>query len=401
VSNDILHVATILKPPQTDKGKQNTKHEIIHRKARGSILTEVHYGRVASSKSPITNGALRDRLADKFDCLCFDTSLAGLAKDFPCLVIRGISDYADAYTDTRWQGYAAMTAASYAKEFLLHLPATRVNNEISPAAPFPLIDSYTQKVQLENSKVRIPVNWQLSKIGRADAASIGWQDYWHSTALLPFDPREMEYQKRISNDEFRELATKLTNVRDITENKLAKTMQKYRDILLVTVRKFPNIQEQRCVFMCIMDATEGLFHDDGETKRTLLHYFAMNNVAELLPALVDAGFGVDAPDSDRCTALHLAVASNHWESTQVLIENCGANVQARDLNNLLPWHYALHVDEGATRQHPQRLESVTKILRLLARHTDIALVTTAIPRLILSQLKANPDDEIAFVTAAK
>lgn len=401
VSNDVLHAITIMEPPPTDKGKQNTKYEIVHRKARGNVLPVVHYGKIASSKSQITNSSLRDQLADKFDCLCFDTSLAGLAKDFPCLVVMGISDYADAYIDTRWQGYTAMTAASYAKEFLLHLPAAQVNNEISPAAPFPLIDPYTQKVQLENFKVRVPVNWKLSTIGQIDAASIGWQDYWHSTAPEPFHPQTIQYQKRLSNDDFLDLATKLTNIRDITENKLAKTMQKYRDILLATVQSFPNIQEQRSVFMHIMDTTEGLFHDDGDTKRSLLHYLAMNNVAELLPALVDAGFEVDARDSDRCTALHLAVASNHWESTQVLIEQCGANVQARDLNNLLPWHYALHVDEGAARQHPQRLESITKILRLLARHTDIALVRTAIPRLILSQLKLNPDDEIVFVKTAR
>jgi hypothetical protein len=284
-----------------------------------------------------------------------------------------------------------MTAASYAKEFLIHLPTARVNNEISPAAPFPLIDPYTQKVQMENPRVRVPMN----------SESLVWQGYWHSTAVRPFVPGETQYQNGISEDDFLELATKLTNIRDITENKLVKTMQKYRDILLAAVRMFPNIEEQRSVFMLIMDATEGLFRDDGETKRSLLHYLAMNNVAELLPALVDAGFEVDARDSYECTALHLAVAGNHWESTQVLIENCGANVQARDLNHLLPWHYALHVDEGAARQHPQRLKSITKILRLLARHTDIALVTTAIPRLILSQLKLNPDDEIAFVKTAR
>lgn len=38
---------------------------------------------------------------------------------FPCLVIRGISDYADSHKNKIWQPYAAATAASYAKEFLL------------------------------------------------------------------------------------------------------------------------------------------------------------------------------------------------------------------------------------------------------------------------------------------
>jgi nucleoside phosphorylase len=38
---------------------------------------------------------------------------------FPCLVIRGICDYADSHKNKIWQPYAAATAASYAKELLL------------------------------------------------------------------------------------------------------------------------------------------------------------------------------------------------------------------------------------------------------------------------------------------
>ena len=38
--------------------------------------------------------------------------------DFPCLVIRGISDYADSHKNDHWQGYAAITAAAYAKELV-------------------------------------------------------------------------------------------------------------------------------------------------------------------------------------------------------------------------------------------------------------------------------------------
>ena len=37
---------------------------------------------------------------------------------FPCLVIRGISDYADSHKNDIWQPYAASTAAAYAKELI-------------------------------------------------------------------------------------------------------------------------------------------------------------------------------------------------------------------------------------------------------------------------------------------
>jgi nucleoside phosphorylase len=38
---------------------------------------------------------------------------------FPCLVIRGICDYADSHKNKIWQPYAAATAAAFAKELLL------------------------------------------------------------------------------------------------------------------------------------------------------------------------------------------------------------------------------------------------------------------------------------------
>lgn len=36
----------------------------------------------------------------------------------PCLVIKGIADYADSHRNDRWQSYAALTAAAYAKDLL-------------------------------------------------------------------------------------------------------------------------------------------------------------------------------------------------------------------------------------------------------------------------------------------
>lgn len=47
---------------------------------------------------------------------------AGLMNDFPCLVIRGICDYADSHKNKQWQPYAAAVAAGYMKELLLTIP---------------------------------------------------------------------------------------------------------------------------------------------------------------------------------------------------------------------------------------------------------------------------------------
>jgi nucleoside phosphorylase len=52
---------------------------------------------------------------------------AGLMNHFPCIVIRGICDYADSHKNDRWQRYASTTAAAYAKELLAYVPATEVH----------------------------------------------------------------------------------------------------------------------------------------------------------------------------------------------------------------------------------------------------------------------------------
>lgn len=48
---------------------------------------------------------------------------AGLMNDFPCLVIRGICDYADSHKNDKWQPYAAAVAAAYMKELLSIIPS--------------------------------------------------------------------------------------------------------------------------------------------------------------------------------------------------------------------------------------------------------------------------------------
>lgn len=69
---------------------------------------------------------LRNKLAREKGVLCFETEAAGLMNRFPCLVIRGICDYTDTHKDKEWQGYAAMTAAAYAKDVLRQIAPNEV-----------------------------------------------------------------------------------------------------------------------------------------------------------------------------------------------------------------------------------------------------------------------------------
>lgn len=68
------------------------------------------------------------RLAKELGAYCVEMQAAGLMNDFPCLVIRGICDYADSHKNKEWQGYATAVAAAYTKELLLVVPINQIND---------------------------------------------------------------------------------------------------------------------------------------------------------------------------------------------------------------------------------------------------------------------------------
>ncbi|KDN72344.1 hypothetical protein CSUB01_00027 [Colletotrichum sublineola] len=86
----------------------------VQRDARDSTDSEIHYGIIASGNTLVKDAAARDQIVDNIgeDCLCFEMEAAGLMDEFPCLVIRGICDYADSHKNDQWQQYASATAAA-------------------------------------------------------------------------------------------------------------------------------------------------------------------------------------------------------------------------------------------------------------------------------------------------
>lgn len=89
----------------------------------------IHYGTIASGNQVMRDGVERDKISSEFGgVLCFEMEAAGLMNNFPCLVIRGICDYADSHKNKRWQPYATGAAAAYAKELLGVIPAADVVN---------------------------------------------------------------------------------------------------------------------------------------------------------------------------------------------------------------------------------------------------------------------------------
>lgn len=103
---------------------QERESDLVNRQRRPADADDpaIHYGLIASSNRLIKDAVFRDAMSEKEGILCFEMEAAGLVNSFPCLIIRGICDYCDTHKNDVWQGYAALTAAIYAKELLKIIP---------------------------------------------------------------------------------------------------------------------------------------------------------------------------------------------------------------------------------------------------------------------------------------
>ncbi|KAI0436532.1 nucleoside phosphorylase domain-containing protein [Xylaria telfairii] len=101
--------------------------QLVNRPARteqdaGKMI--FHRGRIATGNSVVQDGEKRDRIRQQcMGALCIEMEAAGIDVNRPCLVIRGISDYADSHKSGVWRSYAAAQAAVFARELLCKVSA--------------------------------------------------------------------------------------------------------------------------------------------------------------------------------------------------------------------------------------------------------------------------------------
>ena len=112
-----------------------------------------HQGVIASGNLLVKDPVTRDRFRREYNALCCEMEAAGLMNDFPCLIIRGISDYSDTHKNDSWQPYAAATAAAYAKELLLKISTHNIVRQ-------PMAKDLLQKVN--KSMHSLPVHCRRS-----------------------------------------------------------------------------------------------------------------------------------------------------------------------------------------------------------------------------------------------
>jgi len=100
-----------LVPRQSLETKRNLKPD-------DAQCPEILIGRIASGDTVMKSGEHRDQIAKQQNVIAFEMEGAGAWDEVPCIVVKGICDYADSHKSKTWQPFAAATAASVMKAVL-------------------------------------------------------------------------------------------------------------------------------------------------------------------------------------------------------------------------------------------------------------------------------------------
>ncbi|KAJ5341807.1 hypothetical protein N7541_010931 [Penicillium brevicompactum] len=96
--------------------------EVLVPRSRRNIHNKpaIHFGVIASGDTVLKSGADRDLISNEAKVIAFEMEGSGVWDAIPCVIIKGVCDYADSHKNKKWQDYAATTAAVSAKAFLRH-----------------------------------------------------------------------------------------------------------------------------------------------------------------------------------------------------------------------------------------------------------------------------------------
>jgi nucleoside phosphorylase len=195
--SDNLYEAGYAHPPMAETCAGCDVSRRVQRIERESTNPMVFCGTIASSNSVVKDAITRERLREELGAICFEMEAAGLA-DFPCLVIRGISDYSDSHKNSKWQRYAAATAAACAKSLLGYIGAASVEKQkpviqvgglfpfdIQPKTAFPRLmlhqTPYFTNLPLNSSLQRRSSGRKLMRVRRKKKNDIKTRDRKNAT----------------------------------------------------------------------------------------------------------------------------------------------------------------------------------------------------------------------------
>ncbi|KAF4211014.1 hypothetical protein CNMCM5878_003226 [Aspergillus fumigatiaffinis] len=98
----------------------DTNKSVLRNRSRASTKQRpaIHFGSIASGDTVMKSGQHRNRIAKTGNIIAFEMEGAGLWDYVPCIIVKGVCDYADSHKNDDWQKYAAATAAACTKAIL-------------------------------------------------------------------------------------------------------------------------------------------------------------------------------------------------------------------------------------------------------------------------------------------
>ena len=329
---------------------------LIDRELRHSEDPFIHYGLIASGNQVMKHGATREQLRKELNVLCFEMEAAGLMDEFPCLVVRGICDYADSHKNKRWQGYAAATAAAFAKELLSVIPGNLVVGTRSAVETTET--SYQSSEFEEESTIKVPKN-SVSQINdqAIDIVQLtSSQDLNNSSTnrkALPLRPQDGKEQvgSQIA------LHPDIASERDIKDAQATQLLlENGFDIYAA------NFEANMALLWAASRDHEGDMvqlllrkgadvNTKGGDLRMALHFAARKGHEAVVQLLLEKGADVYAKASGGWTALHFAARKGHEAVVLLLLEK-GADVDAK-------------AGDGATALHLAAKNGHEAVVRLL------------------------------------
>ncbi|UKZ68974.1 uncharacterized protein TrAtP1_009993 [Trichoderma atroviride] len=131
----------------------------LNRKLEGEIKKAqdpiIHIGIVGSGDRVIKSGEHRDSIAKPKSIIAFEMEGAGIMEEIPCVVVKGVCDYADCHKSKKWQDFAAATAASALQAILGYMPPAKSRK-------------YSVEQVLREGHFLVPFGRNESFVGRED-----------------------------------------------------------------------------------------------------------------------------------------------------------------------------------------------------------------------------------------
>ncbi|KAM0449365.1 hypothetical protein ACHAO4_007712 [Trichoderma viride] len=87
-------------------------------RSKEAQIPSVFIGRFGSNDQLLKSGEHRDWTARRYGVLAFEMEGAGVWDELPCIIVKGVCNYADSHMNNHWQNFAAATAASVAKSLV-------------------------------------------------------------------------------------------------------------------------------------------------------------------------------------------------------------------------------------------------------------------------------------------